>query len=477
MSAPALLRLARPRVTNPLRSSLARGYATELKPNLSYTKPTHPDSTASSHTSTQNIITDHSQYLLNTYIRPPILITKGKGLILTDTLNRDYLDFTAGIAVTALGHSDEGINQIINEQSSNLSHASNIYWNEHAGELAKSLVENTKKFGGLGFTSGGTSSNDEAQAKVFFSNSGTEANEGALKFARAHGKVTGGENKTGIVCFTNAFHGRSMGALSVTPNPKYQSPFAPLIPNVKVGKYNETSQKAIEELIDENTCGVILEPIQGEGGVEQGDIEFLKLVAKRAREVGAVLIYDEIQCGLFRSGSMWAHSSFPVEAHPDIITMAKPLSNGFPIGAIMVRSSIAETITPGMHGTTFGGQPLATAIGVHVLSRLSDPSFLSNLKETSEYLGEKMRRLPELFPSLIQEKLRGRGLIRGIGFKDNTRPSELVRLARERGVLLLTAGSDAVRFVPALTVSKEQIDQAMGVIESCLSIIVEGEKA
>ncbi|WVW80856.1 hypothetical protein I302_102846 [Kwoniella bestiolae CBS 10118] len=474
MSAPTLIRLARPRAINPLRQSLIRSYATssELKPNLSYTKPTHPDSTASSHSATQNTITDHSQYLLNTYVRPPILITHGKGLILTDTLKRDYLDFTAGIAVTALGHSDEGINAVINEQSQKLSHASNIYWNEHAGELAKSLVENTKKFGGLGFTQGGTTS--DANAKVFFSNSGTEANEGALKFARAHGKVTGGEGKSGIVCFTNAFHGRSMGALSVTPNPKYQAPFAPLIPNVKVGKYNETSQEAIDALIDKDTCGVILEPIQGEGGVEQGDIEFLKMVAKRVREVGAVLIYDEIQCGLFRSGTMWAHSEFPIEAHPDIITMAKPLSNGFPIGAIMVRSKVAQTITPGMHGTTFGGQPLATAIGVHVLQRLSDPSFLASLKEKSEYLSTKMERLPKLFPSVIQEKLRGRGLIRGIGFRDTSKPSELVRLARERGVLLLTAGSDAVRFVPALTVSEEQIDQALGVVESCLSIIAEG---
>ncbi|WRT70667.1 uncharacterized protein IL334_007665 [Kwoniella shivajii] len=476
MSAPAMIRLARPRALRSVRYPLARGYATELKPNSSFTKVTHPDS--STPASTQELIKDHSQYLLNTYVRPPLLFTHGKGLTLVDSSNREYLDFTAGIAVTALGHSDDGVNQVINEQSSKISHASNIYWNEHAGELAKSLVEKTKEHGGLGLSVGLGSKGEEKNGKVFFANSGTEANEGALKFARAIGKTVS-EDKVEIVCFTNAFHGRSMGALSCTPNPKYQAPFAPLIPGVKVGKYNETDQNVINELVNEKTCGIIVEPIQGEGGVGEGQVEFFQKLAKRAREVGAVLIYDEIQCGLFRSGTMWAHSEFPIEAQPDIITMAKPLSNGFPIGAIMVRSSIAEIISPGMHGTTFGGQPLATAIGVHVLDRLSNPSFQQNLKSVSTHLDTGIRRLPKLFPELINDELRGRGLIRGIAFKDLKAPSELVKLARERGLLLLTAGSDAVRLVPALTVSKDQCDHALAVIESCLSILVEngfGEK-
>ncbi|WWC65065.1 uncharacterized protein I303_107679 [Kwoniella dejecticola CBS 10117] len=472
MTAPSLLRVARPKALKPLRVTFVRGYATELKPNLQYTKVTHPDSDAPA--STHSLIKDHSQYLLNTYVRPPLLFTKGKGLVLTDSSNREYLDFTAGIAVTALGHSDEGVNRVINDQASKISHASNIYWNEHAGELAKSLVEKTRQHGGLGL---GLGDGGDKGGKVFFSNSGTEANEGALKFARAYGKIIAPENKdkTDIVCFSNAFHGRSMGALSVTPNPKYQAPFQPLIPNVKVGQYNEESQEAIDELINENTCGVIVEPIQGEGGVTQGKIEFLTKVAKRAREVGAVLIYDEIQCGLFRSGTMWAHSEFPAEAHPDIITMAKPLSNGFPIGAIMVRSTIAAEISPGMHGTTFGGQPLATAIGLHVLDRLSNPDFLSTLRENAKYLQGKLERLPQLFGGVLKDELRGTGLIRGIVFQQANHPAELVKLARERGLLILTAGSDAVRLVPALTVSKDQIDQAIGVIESCLSILAENK--
>ncbi|WVQ85928.1 hypothetical protein IAT38_008096 [Cryptococcus sp. DSM 104549] len=469
MSAPRLLRLARPRLARP---ALARGYATpagELKANLAYLTPTHPDNATPA--STEALIADHTKYLLNTYARPQLLFTHGKGCTLTDSSKRDYLDFTAGIAVTALGHSDEGVNQVIAEQAGKLSHASNVYWNEWAGELAKVLVEKTKEHGGLGL---GSASGAEEGGRVFFSNSGTEANEGALKFARAYGKTIA-QDKTDIVCFSNAFHGRSMGALSCTPNPKYQAPFAPLIPGVKVGEYNDLDEARMRELVNEKTCGVIVEPIQGEGGVATGKTEWFQLLAKRCKEVGAVLIYDEIQCGLFRSGTMWAHSKFPADAQPDIVTMAKPLSNGFPIGAIMVRSSVANTISPGMHGTTFGGQPLATAIGVHVVSRLSDPAFLSTLNDTAEHLDTLIKRLPKLFPSLLKDEVRGRGLIRGIGFKDETKPGELVRLARERGVLLLSAGKDAVRFVPALVVTKEECDKALGVVESCLHIIEKGE--
>ena len=268
-----------------------------MQPNKQYTDVTHPDEAPQA---TTELISSHSQYLLNTYARPPILFTKGSGLTLTDSSNREYLDFTAGIAVTALGHSDAEYTSILSEQAAQLSHASNVYWNEHAGELAKALIEGTRQHGGLGMSASGG-----VGGKVFFSNSGTEANEGALKFARKYGKEIAAKNgksaKDEIVCFTNAFHGRSMGALSVTPNPKYQGPFAPLIPNVKVGKYNdwqgsaEETQKVVDALITEETCGVIVEPIQGEGGVGTANVEWLSAVGKRCKEVGAVLIYDEIQ--------------------------------------------------------------------------------------------------------------------------------------------------------------------------------------
>jgi acetylornithine aminotransferase len=258
------------------------------QPNTSYRSVTHPDSSAPQET--HDLIASHTQYLLNTYARPPLLFTHGKGCTLTDSSGRTYLDFTAGIAVTALGHSDDGVNKVIAEQSAKLSHASNLYWNEYAGELAKLLIDLTREHGGLGMTPDG-----KEGGKVFFSNSGTEANEGALKFARKYGKEKGGVAKTGIVCFTNAFHGRSMGALSVTPNPKYQAPFAPLIPDVRVGELNNMDKEKMLALIDEKTCGVIVEPIQGEGGVTAAKTEWLEMVATRCREVGAALIYDEIQ--------------------------------------------------------------------------------------------------------------------------------------------------------------------------------------
>jgi acetylornithine aminotransferase len=246
------------------------------------------------------MIHSHSQYLLNTYARPPILFTHGKGLTLYDSSGREYLDFTAGIAVTALGHSDEGVNAVMTEQSGTLSHASNVYWNEYAGELAKGLIEGTRLHGGLGLKDGGGGG-----GKVFFSNSGTEANEGALKFARKYGRdstsTTSSEgkssSKSGIVCFANAFHGRTMGALSITPNPKYQTPFTPLVPDVRVGELNDMDEERMRGLVDESVCGVIVEPIQGEGGVQASRVEWLEMLGRRCREVGAVLIFDEIQVG------------------------------------------------------------------------------------------------------------------------------------------------------------------------------------
>lgn len=246
---------------------------------------THPDSEAPQ--STHDLIAEHTKYVLNTYARPPLLFTRGKGCKLYDSSDRQYLDFTAGIAVNALGHADSQVAEVMYDAANKLSHVSNVYWNEWAGELAKGLIEGTREHGGLGL-----SKSSEEGGKVFFSNTGTEANEGALKFARAMGKLTS-DKKTGIVCFQNAFHGRTMGALSVTPNPKYQGPFAPLIPDVRVGKLNELD--GVEALIDDSVCGVILEPIQGEGGVTAAHVEWVKKVVQRAREVGAVVIFDEIQ--------------------------------------------------------------------------------------------------------------------------------------------------------------------------------------
>lgn len=419
--------------------------------------------------------------LLPVYVRPEFVLSHGKGSYLWDTEGRKFLDFSAGIAVNSLGHADEGVLNVLNEQASKIIHASNVYHNEWAPKLASLLVETTQREGGLGFAPGHQPTTPLSGAQVFFSNSGTEANEGALKIARKVGKErwslkhnnkpwdAPGSNctKTGIVCFEGAFHGRSMGALSVTPNPKYQLPFTPLIPGVSVGKLNDVG--GLRTLITEDTCVVIVEPIQGEGGVNGAEVEWLVQLRKRCDEVGAVLHFDEIQCGIYRTGKLWAHSSLPVEAHPDMVTMAKPLANGYPIGAIMMRDSIASVMTAGSHGTTFGGSPLACAIGYHVLGRLSDPAMGAHISNISSYLTQRLQLLTKWFPKHLQPTVRGRGMILGLGFKDTSAPARVLELARERGVFVLTAGKDAVRIVPSLNVGKEEVDLAVDVLEGALA--------
>jgi len=339
-----------------------------------------------------------------------------------------------------------------------------VYHNEWAPRLAELLVTLTQRDGGLGFPPGTASS---PSAKVFFSNSGTEANEGALKIARKVGKDRGGASKMRIACFENAFHGRSMGALSVTTNPKYQAPFAPLLPGIDVGRLNDS--EGLEKLVTEETCAVIVEPIQGEGGVNIAEAEWLAKLRARCNAVGAVLIFDEIQCGLYRSGTMWAHSALPAECHPDVVTMAKPLANGYPIGAVLLRNSIAETMTAGTHGTTFGGSPLACAVGHHVLSRLADGNMVAQINATSVYLEERLGELPAKFPGILEGKVRGRGLIRGLGFLDTSHPGSVVEMARTRGVFVLTAGKNVVRIVPSLNVGREEVDTAVDVIAGCIA--------
>jgi len=257
-----------------------------------------------------------------------------------------------------------------------------------------------------------------------------------------------------------------MGSISVTVNAKYQQPFAPLIPGIDVGKLNDFS--IIDKIVTHDTCAVIVEPIQGEGGIHIANLDWLRALKKRCDEVGAVLIFDEIQCGLYRTGTLWAHSDYPADCHPDIVTMAKPLANGYPIGAVLMKDKIATVMTAGTHGTTFGGSPLACAVGHHVLSRLSEPSFTDDMKGTSVYLRERLELMPKWFPGILQEQVRGRGLILGLGFKDSKHPGRIVQLARERGLFVLTAGTDAVRLVPSLNIGNEEIGLALDVLESSI---------
>lgn len=302
----------------------------------------------------------------------------------------------------------------------------------------------------------------------------------ALKFARKHAMVTsqkGPGEKAGLVSFRNAFHGRTMGALSMTPAPKYQAPFAPLIGDTHLGEFN--SMDNLDTLINDKTAGVIVEPIQGEGGIYPANIEWLKALRKRCDEVGALLIFDEIQCGLFRSGTLWCHSEYPLEAHPDLVTMAKPLANGFPIGAVLMRQKVADAIVVGDHGTTFGGGPLTSRIAHHVLGRLSHPDFAPKMLESSRHLFDRLDRVKELFPDLISSaggdgawpSPRGRGLLVGVSLAEPSNASKMVKLARERGVIVLSAGADTIRLTPSLIVTKEQVDKAVDVLESCLLVL------
>ena len=384
------------------------------------------------------------------------MFQKGEGCYIWDVENRQYLDFTAGIAVNALGHCDPEMSRILYQQSQTLVHCSNLYYNPWTGALSQLLVEKTKESGGM-----------KDVGKVFICNSGSEANEAAIKFARKSGKVVQPDgSKDEIVSFHNCFHGRTMGALSATPNPKYQKPFSPMVPGFKHGHFNDID--GINELVTEKTCGVFVEPIQGEGGVNVATQEFLMTLRKRCNEVGAVLIYDEIQCGLSRTGRLWAHSFLPPEAHPDILTTAKALGNGFPIGATLVTDDVSSKIATGDHGTTFGGNPLACRLAHYIVSRLSETELQKDVVKKEARFRKHFTRIHERFPEIVKE-VRGRGLILGLQLSSD--PTPVVTAARERGLLVITAGVNTLRFVPPLIISDEEIDKGMGILEEAMATV------
>lgn len=399
-----------------------------------------PDPSESSQTA--RLVNDQLPYMVPTYVRPPPMFQKGEGCYLWDVENRRYLDFTAGIAVNALGHCDPEMAKLLGQQAQTLVHTSNLYHNPWTGTLSKLLIEKTTASGAM-----------HTASKAFICNSGSEANEAAIKFARKVGKTIDPSGaKHEFVSFHNSFHGRTMGSLSATPNPKYQKPFSPMVPGFRYGTYNDI--KGVNNLVTENTCGVIIEPIQGEGGVNVAAPEFLLALRNRCNEVGAVLIYDEIQCGLSRTGQLWAHGALPKEAHPDILTTAKALGNGFPIGATIVNEAVATKIVTGDHGTTFGGNPLGARVAHYILSRLSDPELQKSILEKEQVFRKHFQILQQRFPDVIIE-VRGKGLI--LGLQLNQDPMPVVTAARERGLLIITCGTNTLRFVPPLVVTETGI--------------------
>lgn len=381
--------------------------------------------------------------VMNTYGRYDVTFERGNGCRLYDTDGREYIDFVSGVAVNCLGHSHPAIVNAIAEQSSKLIHVSNYYWNKNHTLLAERLIDNCD------------------HSSVFFCNSGAEAVEGALKMARKYGRIKGNQDKNVIIYMDNSFHGRTMGALSVTGQEKYQKDFTPLMGGVKMVKFNDADD--LVKNFDENVCGVIVEPIQGEGGINAASYEFLEEARRLCDKYDALLIFDEIQCGMGRLGSLFAYKKFGVI--PDVISIAKALGGGFPIGAFIANERAAKALVPGDHGSTFGGNPLGCAVSLAVLKELLDNGVLGGVEERSKYIMEKLQDLKNKY-GLINE-VKGMGLLVGISIK--TSPKDFTNLCFNKGLLVVTAGSDVVRLLPPLNVSLEDIDEAISILDEVMA--------
>jgi acetylornithine/N-succinyldiaminopimelate aminotransferase len=384
-----------------------------------------------------DVISAEQRYLLQTYARPEFVIERGEGCYLYDSEGRRYLDCVAGIAVNALGYGDPDVARAIREHADGLIHLSNLYHSRPAVELAQTLVDHTSW-----------------ADRVFFCNSGAEAVEGALKFSRRYARDTHGEGKTTIVAFSGSFHGRTMGAVAVTAREKYRQPFEPVMPGVRFAPFNDVA--AAVAAITGNVCGVIVEPVQGEGGLSVATPEFLRALREQCDAVDALLIFDEIQCGIGRTGTLWAHEPYGVA--PDLMTIAKPLGGGLPIGAILMRQKVAQAIHTGDHGTTFGGGPFVTAVAQTVFRKIADPTFLAHVREVGDYLGEALADLQAARPNVVLE-VRGRGLMRGVVINGSS--SAVREAAHNEGLLIATAGDDVLRLVPPLILTRAQVDEAI----------------
>ena len=393
---------------------------------------------------TDTLTSQASKDILGTYKRAPMRFVRGAGVELFDEDDKAYLDFSSGIAVNALGYGDTGIAQTMeNVLKSGLIHVSNLYRTEPGESLAHFLVEKT-------FAS-----------QVFFCNSGAEANEGAFKFARRWGRAVGSDGKTGIVALRGGFHGRLFASLAATDRPSYRAPFRPLAGGVSICERNETELDAA--LDGDSVAAVILEPVQGEGGVRVLEPELLGFIRRITEERGIALIFDEIQCGLGRLGTFMAHERFGVT--PDMASIAKPLAGGLPMGAILVTSEIAETIKPGDHGTTFGGGPMVAAVADYVVRRLADPALLGSVRENGEWLGQQLAAMARRSTRI--RAIRGMGYMWGIDVVEPA--SEVVQRGWDAGLLVITAGDHTLRLLPPLVMERSDLERGLALLERVLS--------
>ncbi len=382
------------------------------------------------------------QALLHTYNRTPIVFERGEGVYLYDVDGKKYLDFAAGIAVVGLGYGNPEFEEALKNQVEKLTHTSNLYYNVPAIEAAEKL----KKVSGM--------------ERVFFTNSGTEAIEGAIKTARKYAMKKDGMKDHEIIAMNHSFHGRSMGALSVTGNPHYQEDFKPLLSGIRFAEYN--SLESVKALVNEKTCAVLLEPIQGEGGIYPADGAFLQGLRALCDEKDILLIFDEIQCGMGRSGSMFACQKYGVK--PDVMAVAKALGNGLPIGAFLT-SEKAAVLVPGDHGSTYGGNPLVCAGASAVLDLFENENVLDNVNRVGAYLWEKLEGLKSKYPVIKDH--RGAGLIQGLEF--TKAPGDIAAAVVKKGVILITAEHNVLRFVPPLVIKEEHVDEMLRALEEVLS--------
>jgi predicted acetylornithine/succinylornithine family transaminase len=381
-------------------------------------------------------------FVMRTYNRYPVAFVRGEGCWLYDQEGKKYLDMLAGIAVCNLGHCHPKLSEAICQQAKTLIHTSNLFYIEPQAELARLICENS--FG----------------EKVFFCNSGAEANEGAIKLARRYGTQIR-DDKYEIVAFEGSFHGRTLAAVSITGQGKYSQGFGPTLEGVKFAKFNDLD--SVREVVSERTAGIIVEPIQGEGGVVPAEREFLKGLKEIAREVDALLIFDEVQTGIGRTGELFAYQLYGVE--PDVMTLAKALGNGVPIGAIVVNRKCQEVLKPGLHASTFGGNYLATRAGTVVMELVTQEGFLEEVKEKGRYLKGRLEELKEELPELVQE-LRGEGLMLGLVLKRECQ--EIVVQALNRGLIINCTAGRVLRFLPPLIISREEIDYGVEILKEVL---------
>lgn len=385
--------------------------------------------------------------LLHTYNRFQIVLDHGDGVHLYDMDGKEYLDFCAGIAVFALGYNNQRYNDALKAQIDKLIHTSNYYYNVPAIEAAKKL----KEVSGMD--------------RVFFTNSGAESIEGAIKAARKYAYLKDGTTDHEIIAMEHSFHGRTMGALSVTGNPKYREAFEPMIGNIRFAKMNDF--ESVLSQVTDKTCAILFETVQGEGGIYPAKEEFMKKVKALCEEKDILLILDEIQCGMGRTGYMYAWQKYGVK--PDIMTTAKALGCGVPVGAFLMTEKVAQhSLTSGDHGTTYGGNPLAAAAINVVLDLFKENHIIDNVQKTGAYLEEKLNELADKYD--VIETRRGIGMMQGLVFKVPVGP--VINKALEKGLILINAGTDIIRFVPPLVITKEDVDQMIGILTQSIDEVL-----